>query len=58
VGLTSEPAVAVDVLCRPGAAAAGRRAHEEMEDEFDLACTVIEARLRAGLTQEQLARRV
>ena len=35
-----------------------RRAHEELAPEFELARAVIEARVRAGLTQEQLARRM
>ena len=35
-----------------------RRAYEELEDEFELARTLIQARLAAGLTQEELARRM
>ena len=35
-----------------------RRAYEELRPEFDIARAVIEARVRAGLTQEQLARRM
>ena len=38
--------------------AAYREAYEELGPEFDLARVVIEARTRAGLTQEQLARRM
>ena len=35
-----------------------RKAHEELEPEFALARAVIEARVSAGLTQEQLAERM
>ena len=35
-----------------------RKAHEAMAPEFELARAVIEARVTAGLTQEQLARRM
>jgi transcriptional regulator with XRE-family HTH domain len=35
-----------------------QRAHEQLAPEFDLARAVIEARVRAGLTQEQLAQRM
>ena len=35
-----------------------RKAHEVLKIEFELARAVIEARVRAGLTQEQLARRM
>lgn len=35
-----------------------RKAHEELEPEFALARAVIEARVMAGLTQEQLAQRM
>jgi ribosome-binding protein aMBF1 (putative translation factor) len=35
-----------------------RRAYEEMAPEFALARAVIDARVAAGLTQEQLARRM
>ncbi len=35
-----------------------RSAHEALKIEFELARAVIEARVRAGLTQEQLARRM
>lgn len=35
-----------------------RRAHEELAAEFDLARALIRARVRAGLTQEQLAERM
>ena len=35
-----------------------RKAYEELAPEFDLARAVIQARARAGLTQEQLARRM
>jgi ribosome-binding protein aMBF1 (putative translation factor) len=35
-----------------------RKAHEELALEFELARAVIEARTSAGLTQEQLARRM
>jgi ribosome-binding protein aMBF1 (putative translation factor) len=35
-----------------------RRAHEELAEEFDLARALIHARVRAGLTQEQLADRM
>jgi transcriptional regulator with XRE-family HTH domain len=34
------------------------RAYEELRPEFDIARAVIDARVRAGLTQEQLARRM
>ena len=35
-----------------------RRAYQALAPEFDLARAVIEARAQAGLTQEQLARRM
>lgn len=35
-----------------------RRAHEALAAEFDLARALIRARVRAGLTQEQLAKRM
>jgi ribosome-binding protein aMBF1 (putative translation factor) len=35
-----------------------RKAHEELAPEFALARAVINARVTAGLTQEQLARRM
>ncbi len=35
-----------------------RRAHEELAPEFALAHAVIEARVAAGLTQQQLAQRM
>ena len=35
-----------------------RKAHEELASEFALARAVIEARVTAGLTQEQLAQRM
>jgi transcriptional regulator with XRE-family HTH domain len=35
-----------------------RRAHEALEAEFALAAAVIEARKHAGLTQQQLARKM
>ena len=35
-----------------------RAEYEELEPEFDLARALIEARTRAGLTQEQLAKRM
>jgi transcriptional regulator with XRE-family HTH domain len=35
-----------------------RRAYDALEEEFALAGAVIEARRRAGLTQQQLARRM
>jgi ribosome-binding protein aMBF1 (putative translation factor) len=35
-----------------------RKAHEELAPEFAIARAVIEARVTAGLTQEQLARRM
>lgn len=35
-----------------------RRAHEALAAEFDLARALIRARVRAGLTQEQLAARM
>ena len=35
-----------------------RKAHEELAPEYDLARAVIDARARAGLTQEQLAQRM
>ena len=35
-----------------------RKAHEALAPEFDLARAVIDARVKAGLTQEQLARRM
>ena len=35
-----------------------RKIHEALEPEFELARTLIEARAKAGLTQEQLARRM
>ena len=41
-------------LKRPGYA----KAYAELEDEFRLASALIEARTRAGLTQEQLAKRM
>ena len=34
------------------------KAYDALEDEFSLAATIIEARARAGLTQEQLAQRM
>ena len=34
------------------------KAHDALEDEFSLAAAMIEARARAGLTQEQLAQRM
>ena len=34
------------------------KAYDALEDEFALAATMIEARARAGLTQEQLAQRM
>jgi DNA-binding XRE family transcriptional regulator len=33
-----------------------RKAYDELDEEFRLASALIEARARAGLTQEQLAR--
>jgi ribosome-binding protein aMBF1 (putative translation factor) len=39
---------------RPGYA----KAYAELEEEFQLASALIEARARAGLTQEELARRM
>ena len=35
-----------------------RKAYDDLEDEFRLASIMIEARARAGLTQEQLAARL
>jgi transcriptional regulator with XRE-family HTH domain len=35
-----------------------RREYEALEEEFNLARALLEARLRAGLTQEQLAERM
>jgi ribosome-binding protein aMBF1 (putative translation factor) len=35
-----------------------RRAYDALEEEFALAAAVIDARNRAGLTQEQLARKM
>lgn len=35
-----------------------RREHEAMEEEFSLVAALIKARTRAGLTQEQVARRM
>ena len=35
-----------------------RRSHQELAPEFELSSAVIRARVRAGLTQEQLARRM
>ena len=35
-----------------------RKAHEALEPEFGLARALIEARAKAGLTQDQLARRM
>ena len=35
-----------------------RQAHEALQQEFDLASQMIAARVRAGLTQEQLAQRM
>ena len=35
-----------------------RKAYEELAPEFDLARAVIQARVQAGLTQEQLAKRM
>jgi transcriptional regulator with XRE-family HTH domain len=35
-----------------------RRAYEALEEEFTLASAVIEARNRAGLTQQELARKM
>jgi ribosome-binding protein aMBF1 (putative translation factor) len=35
-----------------------RKAHQALEPEFELARTMIRARVEAGLTQEQLARRM
>jgi len=35
-----------------------RQAYKELEGEFDLARAVIDARSRAGLTQQQLAKRM
>ena len=35
-----------------------RKAHAELEEEFAIARMVIEARLRAGLTQKELAERM
>jgi ribosome-binding protein aMBF1 (putative translation factor) len=35
-----------------------RKAHEELAPEFDLARTLIAARVAAGLTQAQLAKRM
>ena len=35
-----------------------RREYEALEDEFSLAAALIEARARAGLTQEQVAQRM
>jgi ribosome-binding protein aMBF1 (putative translation factor) len=35
-----------------------RKAYDDLAPEFELARTMIEARTRAGLTQEQLARRM
>ena len=36
----------------------GRREYEALEEEFSLVAALIEARTRAGLTQEQVARRM
>ena len=41
-------------LKRPGY----RQAHKALEAEFNLAAAMLEARAHAGLTQEQLARRM
>ena len=41
-------------LKRPGY----KRAYEALEEEFNMASTLIAARARAGLTQEELARRM
>jgi ribosome-binding protein aMBF1 (putative translation factor) len=35
-----------------------RKAHDELQPEFDLARAVIQARVSAGLTQQQLAERM
>ena len=35
-----------------------RKAHEVLEPEFEFARALIEARVKAGITQEQLARRM
>lgn len=35
-----------------------REAYEALQDEFDVAAVVIEARIRAGLTQAELAERI
>jgi len=35
-----------------------RREYEALEEEFSLSATLIEARARAGLTQEQVAQRM
>ncbi len=35
-----------------------RRAHKALEKEFSLVAALIEARTRAGLTQEQVAQRM
>jgi ribosome-binding protein aMBF1 (putative translation factor) len=35
-----------------------RKAYDDLEDEFQLASMMIEARARAGLTQEELAARM
>ena len=35
-----------------------RKAYDALQDEFDLAGAVVEARRRAGLTQQQLARKM
>jgi ribosome-binding protein aMBF1 (putative translation factor) len=35
-----------------------RREYQALEEEFSLTATMIEARSRAGMTQEQLARRM
>lgn len=35
-----------------------RREYDNLEEEFSLAAAMIEARARAGLTQEQLAKRM
>jgi ribosome-binding protein aMBF1 (putative translation factor) len=35
-----------------------RKAYEDLEEEYQLASAMIEARARAGLTQEQLAARM
>jgi ribosome-binding protein aMBF1 (putative translation factor) len=43
-----------DWLRRPGY----KDAYDALEDEFALASTIIEARTRAGLTQQQLAGRM